>query len=133
MDRRPTFPTFMVITSPLRRGPTPAGVPLAITSPGRRVIIRLMKDTSSAGVKVQGDGRTQGAKGVEALGPDVLPVRDLQVAGGHIVQTGVAQDVSQRLGGAHVLASLTDHYTQLSLVVHPPAHVDGAHYGLFRS
>ena len=130
-------------SSPTASGPTPAGVPVRITSPGSSVIAWLTCDTSSSTpriicevrpacssspltvvvhgevgrVEVGGDPRAERAEGVEALGPAPLLLGALQVAGRDVVGAGEAEhDVLDPLR-RHLAAQPGDDDGQLALVV----------------
>jgi hypothetical protein len=108
--------------------PTPAGVPVAITSPGysvmpreqvsisvgmskirsvvRRVLAQLAVDPAAhprvGAVELVGgdDPRPHRAEGVEGLAQVPLLVAHLHVARGHVVDDGVAEHVAHRVGAA---------------------------------
>ena len=57
-------------------------------------------DLDGVGIDVGGDAGPDGTEGVEGLGPGRLAVAPLDVAGGDVVEAGVAEDVLARpLGG----------------------------------
>ena len=68
-------------------------------------------------VEVGLDPRAERAEGVEALGPGELHVGALQVARGHVVGDGVAEDHVGRLRGRDLAADPADHHGQLALEV----------------
>ena len=124
----------------------PAGVPVAIRSPGSSVMMPLMNDTSdresrtacpptgarcrsspftrqitsrsrqSRPVATRGPDR---AEGVEALGAPPLAVRLLQVAAGDVVEAGEAGDGALRLAPAEPAGPPADDHPDLRLVLHP--------------
>ena len=73
-------------------------------------------------IEALGDDWPNRAEGVETFGAGPLPVLLLQVAGGHVVHAGVAEDI-----GPHVVAlpqavtALANHDAQLAFVIHPLA------------
>ena len=126
--------------------PTPDGVPVTTRSPGSRVMVRLMKLTSSAtpntispGVRVLAQlvvdpaadaeglrvghlvGRDQvGAErqeGVDRLAQQPLGGAELERARGHVVGAGVAGDVVEGGGLGHPAGPPADDHGQLGLVV----------------
>ncbi len=142
--------TLISTTSPGRMGPMPEGVPVAMTSPGSRVMIREMKETRVGTAKDQVTGVAvlpalavqvafhrevirvgnlgfnpgpQGREGVEALGAGELAVLFLQIPGGDVVDAGVAQDVVPEVRFLDVPGGLADDHRQFRLVVHPAAHL----------
>src|ERR1022692_767966 len=65
------------------------------------------------------DPRAQRAERVEPLGPGPLTIPGLQVAGGHVVGTRIAEDDAGGLSGGHLAAQPADDHRQLSLEVDP--------------
>ena len=137
------MPSMVIETvSPSSMGPTPAGVPVRMRSPGSKVITAEIHSTIGAdvvnhqrgtavlldfavdvgaqfqigrverSVTIHGPDR---AKGVMSLGPGPLAVGFLLIAGRHVVADGVAEDVLRGLGGRDVLAGPADDHRQLAL------------------
>ena len=88
-------------------------VPSCLRSPLRNVLHAQVAD-----VEVGLDPRPERAERVEALGAGELAVLALQVARGHVVADGVAEDHVGDLLHRHVAADPADHDGQLALVVH---------------
>ena len=129
-----------------RKTPTPPGVPVAMTSPGSRVMNREQKAMrlgtswtisdvlaswmtspltrqrmrSAPGIRqlVGGhDPRSDRAERVEALAAHPLAVAELQVACRDVIETGIPEDVIERLRRRDVARRPADHDGQLRLVV----------------
>ena len=140
-----------------RAKPTPPGVPVAITSPGFKVIRELhVLDQPRHRVDHQrGGGRlhdlavhfrgqlehlrvrnlvaghrggTAGTGGVERLPHQPLRAVQLQVAGRDVVQRHVAGDVVERVRLGHVAAGAADHHGELTLPVDPLRRDSGEHH-----
>src|ERR1700683_4102835 len=87
----------------------------------------------TGGIELGFDDRAEGAESIEALSARELHVEFLQVAGGHVVEAGVAQDVGADVFAVfRVIAPARDDDGQLAFLVHAPrdARVDD---GFFRS
>ena len=126
--------------------PTPSGVPVAMMSPGQeRHALREHLDALRDGedhlggvarlprlpVHAERDGERlrvgdlvgrhehgpHRAEGVERLALEPLPVALLEVARRHVVDDGVAEDVTEGLGAGNVAAARADHHRELDLVV----------------
>jgi len=70
-----------------------------------------------------GDARADAGERIEGFGPGELHIFGLEIAGGHIVETGVAQDMI--LGGvvrAEAGCFFLDDHCQFSLEIHPLGH-----------
>ena len=142
----PTPSTVTSTVSPGCNGPTPAGVPVAIRSPGSSVITCEMKWMSTSSgkrkstvvpfcriwpftrvctphalprIEVCHHHRADGTKGVEPFGASPLTIFFLQVARGHVVHAGIAKYVRPYvIALAQAVAALADHDSQLAFVVH---------------
>jgi len=136
---------FFRNTGGFRPRPTPAGVPVAITSPGvegdaardgfdqrgdvedqvfgAAILAQAVVDPAAharvLAVQLVGgdDPRTHGTEGVEALAHVPLLVAHLHVARGHVVDDGVAEHVLHRVFARDVLATRADDHSQLGFVV----------------
>src|SRR5580704_10777140 len=86
--------------------------------------VHLGGELEVGGVGVGLDPGAQRAERVEPLGPGPLAVPGLQVAGGHVVGAGVAEDDLARLGRGNLTAKPPDDHRQLALVVHPLGQLD---------
>ena len=133
-------------TGGFRAKPTPAGVPVAMTSPGSSVMLLVMNSMSSGTRKIRwavlescitvplsvsvmrsvcGSGISSVVTMVWPIGANVshdLPrchctVAKLKIARGDVVERGVAQHEVVRAVGAHVLRAASDDDGELSLVV----------------
>ena len=131
--------------SPGTIGPTPEGVPVRMMSPGSRVMIDEMNETSSPTpntrsavepdcrvspltreitdkpllwIEVGVDGRAERAERVEALGSCPLTVGTLQVSSRDVVRCGVSENVRTHVLDGHVPRHAPDDDGKFCLVVH---------------
>lgn len=79
-------------------------------------------DGQVGGIDLVADERAEGAEGVKALGNGPLALLGLQVSGGYVVCTGVAEDVLVYLGNRDEPCFLSDDDGELCLVVKALAH-----------
>ena len=130
-------------TSPGLILPMPDGVPVAITSPGSKVITSEIKLTTSSNPKIMslvradclslsvqislkpqvirvdiGQSGPYRGEGVITLGPRPLAIRFLHMAFRDIVNTGVTQDIIPDPVLWHILRLFADNNAQFTLVVH---------------
>ena len=73
-----------------------AGIALLLQFP-----VEIGSQGNISGVELGLDAGPDGREGIEAFGPGPLPVSALQVTGGNIIETGVAQDIVQRFFHRH--------------------------------
>ena len=123
----------------------PAGVPVAIMSPGFRVITLDMKLMSlgtlniSSEVQECGDlqirwvdfrfyHRPDRREGVESLCPSILNVLDLKIPGGYVIYARISEYTLRCLRFVCPLCLFADHYGELSLVIDPRGHVARVYY-----
>ena len=84
------------------------------TSPFTRV-----STSKSSGLDFRFDVRPDRTKGIEAFGASKLYVGFLQIAGGHVVHTGVTQNITQRiLVIVQMRASAANNQTKFAFVLH---------------
>ena len=143
----PTPSTLTSTTSPAASGPTPAGVPVGIKSPGNKrhrlrnmpnhnvqrkdeiprvpLLPHLTIDTgfhahSRPRINLIGHHRTDRTERVESLGPRPLPVFILKVARRDVIHARVSQNVLPDVGiRRRLVASLANHHPQLALMINP--------------
>src|SRR5258706_16228303 len=70
-------------------------------------------DPERLGLQADRDGRSEGTERVEPLGACELPVLLLQIAGGDVVDAGIAQDELPRPGLRDVLGRPADDHAKL--------------------
>ncbi len=77
-----------------------------------------------------GDQRADGAERVEAFGAGPLAVLLLQIARGHVIHAGVAENVGTNIFiRGQLVAIFGDHHSEFAFVVHPPGDAGPADHG----